>query len=209
MGPAERDEKPRTTGLVHPILGSIVLNNNTIYILSESMVWSLPTYSLHQGDSQLTAVASMSSIALSPQPSTLVGTTNNNNYDNGFLIMDKSFKPQQFIIASSQWSPSAPSTTPVTNTKSNNTFVGQELSTRTEHATAVSMSGSQPKVVFVHGGRSMLNGTANATCATDSFWSYHLLQHQWTQIKISNNDNNNNSNYDFGSRYGHTMSMLR
>ncbi|KAI7851843.1 hypothetical protein BDC45DRAFT_204512 [Circinella umbellata] len=206
MEAVEYHEKPRATDLISPILGSTVLNNNTICIVSDSTIWSFPAYLLNNVRSQLTEVASVPSTALSPQSFILVPTTSNNESDDGFLIMDGSFKPHQFIIASREWSSRPPSTTSVTITKNNNTFVEQEPSARAEYATTISVSDNQQKSVFIHGGKSILNDTASTTCATDSFWSYHLLQQRWIPIKANNN--NNNSNDDFGNYYGHTMSML-
>ncbi|KAG2219751.1 hypothetical protein INT45_007790 [Circinella minor] len=201
MEAVKNHEKPRATDLIRPILGSAVLNNNTIYIVSDSIIWSFPVYLLNEERSQLAEVASVPSTTVPPQSFILVPTTRNNKSDDGFLIMDGSFRQQQFIIASRQWYSRSPSTTSVTITKSNNTFVEQEPSVRTEYATTVSVSDNQQKSVYIHGGQSILNGTASTTCVKDSFWSYNLPQQRWTPIKANNN------NSDFGNYYGHTMSQ--
>ncbi|KAI9264051.1 hypothetical protein BDA99DRAFT_571562 [Phascolomyces articulosus] len=175
-------EEPRATGLVRPVLGSVLLND-TIYIVSDSMIWSLPINTLNEEHSQLTAVTPIPPIASSALPVTIIADA----HSNGFLIMDGSFKTYQFNIKSRQLS-----TLPMFN---NTTTMLP--SHRVGYA---SVSTADDQAMLIHGGKTIVNGSATTTCVKDTFWSFNLFHRQWTSLKTDDTSR---------MRYGHTLSMLR
>ncbi|KAI8150296.1 hypothetical protein BJV82DRAFT_708020 [Fennellomyces sp. T-0311] len=108
-------EEARATGITHPVLGSVLLNDS-IYIISDTAVWSLPTQTLDENHPQLTAVATSPLVSKS---SIAIGA------DTGILILDgTSFSIHQLNAVSHQWSiPQANNSTTKPSARSDYTAV--------------------------------------------------------------------------------------
>ncbi|KAI9484637.1 hypothetical protein BDB00DRAFT_878606 [Zychaea mexicana] len=194
MKVVEYHEEQRAIGLARPVLGSVLLDD-TIYIVSDTMIWSLTNDALKNEHPQLTALARVPTMTVITLPATLY-TDKTTIEDEGFFIMDDTFTIYSYAIKTRQLM-SIPSA-------HNHTTTALVPAPRTGHA---SVSSVDYQHLFLYGGKPIeKNGTTTTTATTTSaldttFWKYNLVKQQWSPLA-------DHPSKDGRGYYGHTMSML-